>query len=101
MLFISKKQLIPTNANLAMVFILKRFQSRFQVRQFKSYGVSPTLFMSGRLRYLLRVCSIWQKPSSGKYVVGNASRPTNNFTFPQSSGKRSLHLIQNFARPRA
>jgi len=82
MLFIFKKQLIPTDANLVMVFICKLFQSTLQVGQFKLHGVSPILFMSGRLRYLLHVCSIWQKPSSGKYVVGNASRPNNSFTFP-------------------
>ena len=35
MLLISKKQLIPTNANLAMLFICKLFQSRLQVVQFK------------------------------------------------------------------
>jgi len=35
MLFISKKQLVSTNANLAMVFICKLFQSRLQVDQFK------------------------------------------------------------------
>jgi len=35
MSLISKKQLIATNANLAMVFICKLFQSRFQVGQFK------------------------------------------------------------------
>jgi len=31
MLLISKKQLIPTDANIAMVFICKLFQSRLQV----------------------------------------------------------------------
>jgi len=43
MLFISKRQLrqlVPTNANLAMVFICKLFQSRLQVGHFKSYDVS-------------------------------------------------------------
>jgi len=35
MLLISKKQLIPTNANLAMVFICKLSQSRLQVGQFE------------------------------------------------------------------
>ena len=35
MLFISKKQLIPTNANIAMVFICKLFQRRLQVGQFE------------------------------------------------------------------
>jgi len=35
MLLISKKQFIPTNANIAMMFICKLFQSRLQVGQFK------------------------------------------------------------------
>jgi len=35
MLLISKKQHIATNANLAMVFICKLFQSSLQVGQFK------------------------------------------------------------------
>jgi len=35
MLLISKKQLIPSNANLAMLSICKLFQSRLQVSQFK------------------------------------------------------------------
>jgi len=44
--------------------------------------VSPILFMSRRLRYLLLVCSTWQKRCSGKYVVG---KPSNiSFTFPES-----------------
>jgi len=43
MLFISKKQLVPDNANLAMVFICKLFQSNLQVGQLKSYGVSTGL----------------------------------------------------------
>ena len=43
MLFISKKQLVPNNANLSMVFICKLFQSNWQVGQLKSYGVSTGL----------------------------------------------------------
>jgi len=35
MLLISKKHFIPTNANIAMVFICKLFQSRLQVVQFE------------------------------------------------------------------
>ena len=34
-------------------------------------GVSLILLISRQLWYLLRVCSTWQKPCSGKYVVGN------------------------------
>jgi len=45
-------------------------------------GASPILLMSRRLRYLLRVCSTWQKPYSGTYVMG---KPSNiSFTFPES-----------------
>ena len=43
MFFISKKQLVPSNANLAMVFICKLLQSNFQVGQLKFYGVSTGL----------------------------------------------------------
>jgi len=44
MLFISKiKQLVPTDANLEMVFICKLFQRSLQVGQLKSYGVSSGL----------------------------------------------------------
>jgi len=35
MLLISEKQLIPSSANIAMVFICKLFQRRLQVGQFK------------------------------------------------------------------
>ena len=35
---LKKKQLVPTNANLAMVFICKLFQSSLQVGQLVSYG---------------------------------------------------------------
>jgi len=35
MLLISKKRFIATNANIAMVFICKLFQSRLQVGQFE------------------------------------------------------------------
>jgi len=49
MVLISKKQLVPTNANLAMVFIRKVSQSRLQVGQFEwsfpdlahRFGTSP------------------------------------------------------------
>jgi len=51
MLFISKKQLIPIDVNLVMVFICRLFQSRLQVGQFRSYGIFLILFMSRRLRY--------------------------------------------------
>jgi len=53
--------------------------------------------MSRRLRYLLCVCTTWQKSCSEKYVVGNDRN--KSFTFPLTSGKRSLHLIQKFHHP--
>jgi len=40
MSFISKNQLIPTNVNLAMVFICKLFQSSSQVGRLKSCSVT-------------------------------------------------------------
>jgi len=57
MLLISKKQLIPTNANLAMVFICKPSQSRLQVGQFKwSFPdlahVKTTAVFATRVQYL-------------------------------------------------
>jgi len=90
-----QKQLIPTNANLAMVFICKLFQSRLQVSQFKwrftdLVHVKAIAIFITRVQHLVETCS-------GKYIVGN---PSNiSFTFPQSSEKRSLHLIQKFAHP--
>ena len=80
-----------------MLLICKLFQSRLRVGQLKLYGISPILFMSRRLWYLLCVCSTWQKPCSGNYVVGNAM--SNSFTFPQSSRKRSLHFLQKCDHP--
>ena len=47
----------PLMRSLRLVFICKIFQSSLQVAQFKLHGVSPVLFMSRRLRYLLRICS--------------------------------------------
>ena len=40
MLFISKKQLVPSNANLAMLFICKLFQRSLPGGQLKSSGLS-------------------------------------------------------------
>jgi len=40
----------------------------------------------------------WLKPCSGKYIVGNYSSNIN-LTFPQTSEKRSLHLIQKSENP--
>jgi len=80
MLLISKKQLIPTDASLAVVFVCKLSKSSCKLVSLNE--VSPILFMSRRLRYLLLVCSTWQKRCSGKYVVG---KPSNiSFTFPES-----------------
>jgi len=47
MLLISKKQLIPINANIAMVIICKLFQSRLQVGQYKSHGISQSCSCQG------------------------------------------------------
>jgi len=38
-----KKQVVPTNANLVMLFVCKLFQSSLQVGQLKSYGISTGL----------------------------------------------------------
>ena len=81
MSFISKKQLVPTNANHVMVFICEIFQSSLQVGQLKSYGASIGLVHIKMIAvFITRVqCSSWQKPCSAKYVVGNAGN--NSFTF--------------------
>jgi len=43
MLFISKKQPVPTHANFAMMFICKFFQSSSQAGRLKSYSVTTGL----------------------------------------------------------
>jgi len=69
-----------------MVFIYKLSQSTLQVGQFEwslpdlTHVKAIAVFIT-RV-YLLRVCSTWQKPCSGKYVV---AKPSNiSFTFPES-----------------
>jgi len=42
MLLISKKQLVPNNAHLAMVLICELFQISLHVGQLKSYGISTS-----------------------------------------------------------
>jgi len=72
MLLISKRQLIPTDANIAMVLICKLFQSRLQIGQFERSFPDIAHIKA------IAVFITWQKPCSGKYVVGN---PSNiNFT---------------------
>jgi len=83
-----KKQLVPSNANLVMLFVCKLFQSSLQVGQLK-YGISTGLVHVKTIAVFLVVCSTRQHPCSAKYVVGNASN--YSFNSPQSSGKRSLH----------
>jgi len=56
MLLISKKQLIPTNVNLAMVSICKLFQSRLQVGQFK--WSFPDLFPGKTIARIFYACTV-------------------------------------------
>jgi len=98
MSFISKKQVVPTTANLGPGFLsVSFFKAGYKLVSLSRMAFPSVLFISWRLRYLLRMCSILVKPCSGKYVVGNSS--SNNLTFPQTSGKRSLHLIQKSDHP--
>jgi len=46
-------KLIPTNANLAMVFIARFFKAGCKLVSLSRMAFPPVLFMSGRLRYLL------------------------------------------------
>jgi len=99
--FVEQKLLISENGSFQLLRSLRwcLFASFFKAscKSISLNGVSPILFMSKRLRYLLPVCSTWQKPCSGKYIVGN---PSNiSFTILQSSGKSSLQLIQKFDHP--
>jgi len=76
MLFIIKNSWfqVPTNAYLAAGVYLQAFSKQVASwSTFKSYGVSPVLSMSSRLRYLLRMCSTWLKTCSTTYIVGNVS----------------------------
>jgi len=76
MLFVIKNSWfqVPTNANLAAgVYIQAFWKQVASWSTFKSCGVSPVLFMSSRLRYLLRMCSTWLKTFSTTYIVGNVS----------------------------
>jgi len=80
MLLISKKQLIPSNANLAMVFICKLSQSRLQVGQFEwsfpdLVHVKAIAVFITRVQYLAE--TLLRKNAVGK--------PSNiSFTFPES-----------------
>jgi len=76
-----------------MTLALSFKKNRLQVGQPKPYGVFLGLVHTKTIAYLLRMCSTWLKPCSGKYVGGNSSS-NNNLTFPQTSEKRSFHLIQ-------
>jgi len=80
MLLISKKQLVPSDANLAMVFICKLFQSRLQVAQFK--WSFPDLVHVKDDCGIYYACVVLGKPCSAKYVVGNSS--IISFTFSES-----------------
>jgi len=75
------------------LFICKFFKAVCKLVSLSCMAFLQVLFMSRRLRYLLRMCSTWLKPCSAIYFVGNSSS-IKSLTYPQTSGKRSLHLIQ-------
>ena len=92
-IYFSKNSWASTNAKLSMTFICKLFQSWLHVGQFKLHGVSPILFMSRRLRCLLRMCSTCLKPYSLTKVVGNASN--NSLTFSKVRENTHCTWIRN------
>jgi len=67
MLLISKNQLVPTNGNLAMVFICKLFHSSSQVGHLKSYGVATGLF-------LVKTIAVFVSVSRVKHLAENLLR---------------------------
>jgi len=81
--------LFPTTVNLSPVFYLQIFKTIC-----KLVSLRQVLFMSRPLHYLLCICSTCVKPCSTIYIVGNSSS-IKSLTYPQTSGKHSLHLIQS------
>jgi len=75
---------------LRLVFICRVFQSRLQVvlRLPSLVGVETIAVFARHVQW-----NAWPKLYSATWVVGNASY-NNSFTIIQSSGKRSLHLLQ-------
>ena len=73
------------------------FKALCKLVSFKSYGVSTGfVHVTTIVVFIMRVQAYLAKTLLSKNAVGNTS---NNFTFPQSSGKRSLHLIQKLNQP--
>ena len=80
------------------LFILKLFfKAGSKLISSSRLAFRSVLFMSRQLRYFLRMCNTWLKPCSGKHVEGISG--SDNLNFPQTFGKRSLHLIQKSDHP--
>ena len=90
--------LVPTSANLVPGFYLQVFQSRLQIGQLKSYGVSTGLIHIKTIAVFITHVQYLVETCSGTYFVGNFSSNIR-LTFPKTSGKRSLHLIQTSDHP--
>jgi len=84
--------LVPTTANLAPGFYLQVLQSRLQIGQLKSYGVSTGLVLVKTIAVFITHVQYLVETCSRTYFVGNFGSNIS-FTFPKTSGKRSLHLI--------
>ena len=66
-----QKHLLPAAVNLAPGFLsISFFKAGWKLVSSSRITVPPVLFMSRRLRYLLRVRSTWQKPCSATYTSG-------------------------------
>jgi len=64
-----------------------------QIGQLKSYGVSTGLIHVKTIAVFITHVQYWVETCSATYVVGNFIGNIS-LTFPKTSGKRSLHLIQ-------
>jgi len=89
--------LVPTTANLAPGFYLQVFRSRLQVVQ-KSYSVSTGLVHVKMIAVFITHVQYLVETCSAACFVGNFSNNIS-LTFPKTSGKRSMHLIQTPDHP--
>ena len=94
MFFISKNSWFQLLRTLPLTFYLYVFEAGCKLVSLIRVAFPTVLLMSKRLRYLLRMCSTWLKSCSATYI-GVSTSGNNSFTFPQTYGKRSLHLMQN------
>jgi len=65
-----------------------------KIVQVKSYGVSNGLVHVKTLAIFITHVQYLLKPCSATYILVNTSN-NNSLNFPQTSTKRSLHLMHN------